>query len=112
MAVWLDRRPWAAPVALALLLAAAAIVVAGAADLPLRDPDGIFGERMRLMAGTVAVFIALDIVPRAMARSGWSVRRLLASIRAVARERYTKRRTALAVTGVLSFYVTYLRTGT
>ncbi len=89
-------------------MAVAAVVIAIAADLPLRDPDGIFGERMRLMAGTVAIFIALDIVPRALARSGWSAVGAWHSIRAVARERYTKRRTALAVTGVLSFYLTYV----
>jgi PAP2 superfamily len=104
----LARRPWIAPVALAVLTAVAAVVVAAIANLPLRDPDGIFGERMRLMAGTVALFIALDIVPRALARSGWRVRGLWTHIRAVARERYTKRRTALAVTGVLSFYLTYV----
>ena len=97
-----------APVALALLMAAAAVVIASAVGLPLRDPDGIFGERMRLMVGAVAAFIALDIVPRALARSGWSVRRAWPCVRAVARERYTKRRTALAITGVLSFYLTYV----
>jgi PAP2 superfamily len=104
----LARRPWIAPVALALLTATAAVVIAAAANLPLRDPDGIFGERMRLMVGTVALFIALDIVPRALVRSGWSLRGLWSCVRAVARERYTKRRTALAVTGVLTFYITYV----
>lgn len=104
----LARRPWLAPVALAALMAAVALITAVAADLPLRDPDGIFGERMRLMLGAVALFVALDIVPRALARSGWSARGVWANVRAVARERYTKRRTAVALTGVLTFYVTYV----
>ncbi len=108
LSAWLGRRPWAAPVLLALIMAVAAVAVADSAGLPLRDPDGIFGERMRLMLGTVAAFIALDIVPRAFARSGWSIGRVWPCIRAVARERYTKRRTALAITGVLSFYLTYV----
>jgi hypothetical protein len=104
----LARRPWIVPVSLALLMAAAAGVVAAAANLPLRDPDGIFGERMRLMVGAMALFVALDIVPRALARSGWSIRGLWPYVRDVARERYNRRRTLIAVTGLLSFYVTYV----
>ena len=105
---FLSRRPYIAPVTLALAMAVAAVVVAAITDLPIRDPDGIFGERMRLMLGTVVAFVAVDIVPRALVRAGWRPQHLLRTIRTVARERYTRRRTVLAITGVLSFYVTYV----
>jgi|GEM_PF-428486 len=105
---FLSRRPYLAPVTLALAMALAAVVVAAITDLPLRDPDGVFGERMRLMLGTVLAFVAVDIVPRALVRAGWRPQDVLRSIRTVARERYTRRRTVLAITGVLAFYVTYV----
>lgn len=102
------QHPWVAPAALAVASAAFTVGVALGADLPIRDPDGIFGERFRLLLGTVLVFAALDVLPRAFMQPGRTPRRLWRSIVEVSRARWTKRRAAIAITGVVSFYITYV----
>lgn len=104
----LARRPYLAPALLALAMVAVTVSVAAAAGLPIKDPDGIFGERARLLLGTVVAFMALDIVPRAIRRAGWRPLQMLAAARTTFRERWTWRRTALALGGILSFYLTYV----
>lgn len=105
--VW-AKRPYAAPVALAVAAAVLTVIVAVAADLPVRDPDGIFGPRFRLLVAAVLAMVLIDIVPRAVRRARADRQPLRKSVALVARERWTRRRTLLIATGILSFYVTYV----
>jgi len=105
---YLAQRPYLAPTVLAVATALATVIVALVGGLPIRDPDGLFGERLRLLLGTVLAFAAIDIVPRALVRASWRPHRLWSAGRAIVRERWTKKRWAIAVTGVASFYVTYV----
>lgn len=102
------RRPYLAPAALAVAAAALTVAVAVAEGLPVRDPDGIFGPRFRLLVGAVLALVVIDILPRAVRRAGAGSERLRQSVAAVARERWSGRRSLLIVAGILSFYVTYV----
>jgi membrane-associated phospholipid phosphatase len=83
-------------------------VVSAAYDLPVRDADGILGSRLGLLVGTIAAFVALDIVPRAGVRCGWRLSALPATTAAVARERWSWKRLAIVLLGIVAFYMTYL----
>jgi membrane-associated phospholipid phosphatase len=103
----LARRPHAAAVGLGLTMIAVTIVVALAADLPLRDADGILGTRMALLLGTLGFFFALEILPRAVRRRGPGVA-FGAAVREVVAERWSRRRLRVVLIGLLAFYATYL----
>lgn len=104
------NRPWIAPASLALAFGLLTWALARREDLPLRDPDGIGGPPLVRLSAILAVFVLLDILPRAAARA-WKGRDLGIAVRAipaVARERWSRRRTALVLVGLFSFYITYV----
>jgi CDP-diacylglycerol--glycerol-3-phosphate 3-phosphatidyltransferase len=103
-----ERWPYAASLALAAVVALATAVVAVTDDLPIRDPDGVAGSPAMRLTLILVIFAALDVVPRAIARSGRNVASLPRSFAAVVRERWTPRRTLLVLAGLLSFYVCYV----
>jgi hypothetical protein len=85
-----SRRAVAAGPVVAAVTLAAALIVTGAAGVPLRDPAGVSLSRFVSAAALVALLIAADIVFRA-GRARWTTAR------------------ALAVgSALVSFYVTYL----
>lgn len=77
-------------------------------DLPFRDADGILGKRIGLLIGTIALFMTLDVVPRAGRRRGWRPAKLRAGIEELIRERWSWRRLAIVLLGIVAFYMTYL----
>ena len=93
--------------AVAIVALVTAVVVTGAAGLPLRDPDHVAGRRLVLVLGLVAVLIVLDVVVRAARRSG-TVRPSWAAVRAVRRERWRLGRSLAVGSALVSFYLTYL----
>jgi hypothetical protein len=93
---------------LGVAMLAVMAVVSAVEDLPVRDADGILGGRFGLLAMTIAAFVAIDVVPRAGRRVGWDRSRLRAAIGEVARERWSRRRLAIVVLGIVAFYMTYL----
>ena len=93
-------RPYAWAVSLAVASAFAAILVAAAFDLPLRDPDGIAGPAYIRLPLICVLFIVADVVPRTLRRG--------VSVRQVVRERCSPERLALVAVGMISFYVTYV----
>lgn len=102
------RRPYAFPALLAAACAVATWLTANAEDLPIRDPDGVGGPPLVRLSVILGVFVALDLVPRAL----WQGRgHPVASVRAlrdVARDRWTGKRVALVLVGLFSFYITYV----
>lgn len=93
-------RPYALAVLLAVLSATVAIAVAGAFDLPLRDPDGIAGPAYVRLPAIVVIFVLADVVPRLVRRRG--------GLRQILRERYTPERIAVVAVGLATFYLTYV----
>jgi hypothetical protein len=86
------------------------IVVSRVEDLPIRDPDARYvGSPLALIALIVALFVLLDVIPRAVRRSraseevsfGESARRLFS-------ERWWGRRGLIVLVCILGFYATYL----
>jgi hypothetical protein len=87
-----DAPPWraiAAGPAVAAVTLVTALIVTGAAGVPLRDPNGVSVARFVSAATLVAALVALDIVFRGRRR--WTATRLVA-----------------VASALVSFYVTYL----
>ena len=77
-------------------------------DIPMRDPGGrMFSGRLQSAFTLLLVLVVLD----AAVRAGWrerSVRGLLRGFWPALRERWTLRRTALAVSGLVAYHVIYV----
>ena len=93
-------RPYFLAAILAVGAAAVAIAVVHAYDLPIRDPDGVAGPSYLRLPGAVALFVALDVVPRMIKRRG--------GLRDILRERYGPERVGLVAMGLAVFYVSYV----
>src|SRR5215210_5333267 len=96
-----------------LVLAAAMLLVtfgvAAASRLPVRDPDAVvtFRSRIFIIALGLVLFPCLDVLMRGGARAGWRRDRWWEEMKAVRRERWDRRRMLIAVSAVVSFYITY-----
>ncbi len=96
------------PIALlAVASAGTALITAAALDLPLRDPDNAAGPMYVRLPAIVALLVALDVLPRALARRRAGLR-LTAATRDVVLERWSRARVKLVVVGLVSFYLTYV----
>ena len=93
-------RAYALAVLLAVCSGVVAVVVAMEFQLPLRDPDGFLGPAWVRLPAIVALFVALDVIPRAIHRRRHVLR--------VLRERYEPARAALVVVGLGTFYLSYV----
>jgi len=100
-------RPYVAVALLAVATAAFTVGLAGVMDLPLRDPDGIAGPAYVRLPLILLVMFALDVLPRALRRAR-GPRGLVAAVRGVVDERWSRRRLGLVLVGLLSFYLTYV----
>jgi membrane-associated phospholipid phosphatase len=96
-----------------LLLAGGMLVltfgVAAATRLPVRDPDAVVAYRSRIfmIALALAIFPMVDVLVRGGVRAGWRRGRVWEEMKTVRRERWDRRRMLIAVSAVLSFYITY-----
>jgi membrane-associated phospholipid phosphatase len=103
----LSWRPHLGAVLLGVAMVLLTIVIALWEDLPLRDADGIFGERMFILLGTLSAFFALEILPRAYTR--WRAgSRPIVAVRTVLGDRWSARRLRVVVIGIVAFYATYI----
>jgi hypothetical protein len=107
-----DNMPRRAIVAAPLIGIAtfvAMLIMAAALDLPVSDPDGaVLGSPLVLIGVTLAVFITLDVLPRAAVRAGWVWRKVAATAITVLRERWTVRKLLIVVAALLGWYLTYV----
>lgn len=101
------RWPYGLAVALAVGSVLVAVTVTRALDLPLRDPDGVAGPAYVRLPLVVALFLAADVLPRALRRSAGRGGAGPA-LREVVRERWTRSRLVMVAAGLASFYATYL----
>jgi membrane-associated phospholipid phosphatase len=91
----------------ALALALATVVVSWIQDLPIRDPDGVAVPTYVRLPFILLLAWLLDVVPRAVARSGRHWGALWGHLRSVARERWTRSHVVFAVSGLGAWYVCY-----
>ncbi|MEA2125419.1 MAG: hypothetical protein QOI80_2201 [Solirubrobacteraceae bacterium] len=112
MASWVltlgRRRPYVVPAALAAICALAMFLTAHAEDLPIHDPDGVGGPPLVRLSAILSIFMALDVLPRALWRARLRPIGVLMQVRDVARERWTGRRIGYVLVGLFSFYLTYV----
>ncbi len=103
------RRPaYGLLVGVAATMGLIMLLVSQLLDLRLVDPDGFLGPAwVRLPAMVLGAFL-LDVVPRSVWRSRWSVRTLLVEARSIVRDHWTRERLALMTIGLTCFYVTYV----
>lgn len=105
----LRPRHFAGVVVVGAVSLAAMFAVAGLEDLPIRDPDARYvGSPLALISLIVALFVLLDVVPRAVRRARVTGARVLESARSVFGERWWGRRGVIVVVCILGFYATYL----
>lgn len=117
------RRSVLAGPLVAAVTGVATLVAAGAAGLPLRDPDHVVGSRLLVVVVLAAALVVIDIVIRAAIGSGdrhakprapgWAGRARIhipsrTALAEVRRLRWTGRRMLIVGSALLSFYVTYL----
>ena len=102
------RRAYAVAPAIAAAMLILTLTAGGEYGIGLRDPDGIIGARLFLLAGIILGFLALDVVPRAFREARATGRPLRECVEQMARERWTWRRVGIVLGSILAFYVTYL----
>jgi CDP-diacylglycerol--glycerol-3-phosphate 3-phosphatidyltransferase len=96
------------PTVLATACAIAMFLTAHAEDLPIHDPDGVGGPPLVRLSAILSIFLALDVLPRALWRARTDVLGIPGHIVGVVRERWSGRRLPLVLVGLFSFYVTYV----
>jgi len=101
-------RAWIVPPLLGGVGLAAMAFVAVALDLPIRDPDARYvGSPLALIGLIAAIFVVLDVVPRAIrTRAQWGS--ALRALAGVFNARWLGKRGAVVLVALLSFYATYL----
>lgn len=93
--------------ACALALALATWFVSAVEDLPIRDPDGVVVPAYLQIPAIVGFAWLLDVLPRALLRSRHDWPSLRAHFGEVVRERWNRRHTIFALSGLATWYVSY-----
>ena len=101
------RAYFVAP-AIAVAMLAVTLIVGDHYGIGLRDPDGVVGGRLVFVFMLVGVFWALDIVPRAVRQARAAGTPVWERVRAVAHERWSRRRVLTVLGLIVAFYLTYL----
>ena len=99
-----------APLLVGIPSLALMVIVAGIEDLPIRDPDARYvGSPLALIALIVALFVLLDVIPRAVRQARASAEvGFTDSVRRLFSERWWGRRGLIVLVCILGFYATYL----
>lgn len=93
--------------ACAFALAVATVVVSSAQSLPIRDPDGVVVPAYIQIPMILVVAWLLDVVPRSVGRSYQDWGRFRTHFVGVVRERWNRRHTVFALSGLATWYVCY-----
>ncbi|MGO4258422.1 phosphatase PAP2 family protein [Marmoricola sp. RAF53] len=93
--------------ACAVALAISTWLISSIHDLPIRDPDGVVVPAYVQIPMILGVAWLLDVVPRAVGRSLGEWRRLPAHFAEVVHERWNRRHTVFALSGLATWYVCY-----
>lgn len=93
--------------ACAVVLAVATWIVSATQSLPIRDPDGVVVPAYVQIPAILGLAWLLDVVPRALLRSREDWAHFTTHFRGVVRERWNRRHTVFALTGLATWYVCY-----
>jgi len=93
--------------ACALALALATWIVSAIEDLPIRDPDGVVVPGYVQIPAILGFAWLLDVVPRTLARSRESALTLRQGFLEVVHERWNRRHSMFALSGLATWYVSY-----
>ena len=95
-------------VSIAVGMGVLAVLGAVIFDAKLVDPDGFIGPSYLRLPTVLALGFGIDLVPRTLWVSRFNPRRMPTVFGERLRTHWTKDRMVLVVTGILSFYVTYV----
>jgi PAP2 superfamily len=93
--------------ACALALAVATWVISSIEDLPIRDPDGVVVPAYLQIPAILGFAWLVDVVPRTLWRRRDDPAGLADHFRQVVRERWGRRHTLFALSGLATWYVSY-----
>lgn len=93
--------------ACAVALAIATVVVSSVQSLPIRDPDGVVVPAYIQIPMILVVAWLLDVLPRAIGRSRHDWSHFRGNFVGVVRERWNRRHTVFALSGLATWYVCY-----
>lgn len=93
--------------ACAVVLAVATVVVSSIESLPIRDPDGVVVPAYIQIPAIIGFAWLLDVVPRAIGRSRHDWSHFRSTFVTVVRERWNRRHTVFALSGLATWYVCY-----
>jgi hypothetical protein len=102
------RRAQILMITIAVVMGVLALVIGLISGHPPIDPDGFLGPGWLRLPLLLALAFGIDLVPRTLWMSRFRPRRMRAVWRARVEEHWTRTRMALVITGLLSFYVTYV----
>ena len=83
------------------------LLLAFAYDLPLRDPDGLFGPSYVRLPLIALAMVGVDVVPRVLLRSSRGASPVAAFVEVV-KERWPLRRLSVIAAGLGTFYLSYV----
>jgi hypothetical protein len=93
--------------ACAVALAVATWLVSTTQGLPIRDPDGVIVPAYLQIPAILGIAWLVDVMPRAIGRSRGDWSQLGAHVGEVVGERWNRRHTFFALTGLATWYVCY-----
>ena len=93
--------------ACALALAVATWVISWIEDLPIRDPDGVVVPAYLQIPAILGFAWLVDVVPRTLLRHREGRGTFAVSFGEVVRERWGRRHTVFAISGLATWYVSY-----
>jgi PAP2 superfamily len=102
------RRAQILMASIAVTMGVLAILTAVVFGHPLVDPDGFIGPSYLRLPTILGLAFGIDLVPRTLWASRLNPRRMPHLFRERLHQHWTKPRVALVVSGLLSFYVTYV----
>lgn len=102
------RRAQILLVGIALTMSLLAVLAAVHLGRGLADPDGFLGPAWVRLPMLIAGAFAADLLPRTLWASRFRPRLMPEMMRARIREHWTRERAVLVVTGVATFYLTYV----
>jgi len=105
----IKTRHFIAPLAVGIPALAVMFAVARIEGLPIRDPDARYvGSPLALITLIIVLFVALDVLPRAIRQARSPTVRFGEAVRRLFGERWWGRRGLIVVVCILGFYATYL----
>ncbi|HET7072360.1 MAG TPA: phosphatase PAP2 family protein [Nocardioides sp.] len=93
---------------IALSMGLLAVLAAIIFDAKLVDPDGFIGPSYLRLPTVLALGFGIDLIPRTLWVSRMNPMRMPGVFRERLRRHWTRDRVLLVVTGILSFYITYV----